>query len=63
MKENNLKEYRKKQCISQLKLSYMANIAPGTISNIENGKIYVYPGWKKRISEALKIPESVLFPD
>jgi transcriptional regulator with XRE-family HTH domain len=62
MDRNYVKETRKRKNMSQLQLSYKTKIAPGTISNIENHKVYAYDGWKKRISEALEVPENELFP-
>lgn len=63
MQKNNVKSERKKIGISQTRLGFMTEIAPNVISNIENGKIFVYPGWRKRIAKALGVPEDVLFPD
>lgn len=62
MLKNFVREVRKKKGLSQLKLSWMTKIAPGAISNIENGKVFVYDGWKRRLSDALEVPKSVLFP-
>lgn len=58
-----LREVRTKKGISQLELSRLAKIAPSVICNIENGKQYPYPGWRKRISKALDIPEGKLFAE
>ncbi len=63
LKKNNLRDVREGRGISQLKLSQLTGIAPGTICNIENHKIYVYEGWRKRLSEALDMPEANLFPE
>lgn len=63
MFKTNLKKFREEKGLSQLQLSVKTEIAPGTISNLESGKIFAYPGWKKRISEALEISESELFPE
>lgn len=43
-------------------LSKITSIAQGTISNIENSKIPIFPGWKKRISEVLEASEDEVFP-
>jgi transcriptional regulator with XRE-family HTH domain len=61
--KNLLRAIREGKGISQLKLSRITGIAPGTISNIENGKIVAYPGWKRRLSAALGVPEAVIFPE
>lgn len=60
---NRLKEIRMSKEISQLKLSQISGIAPCTISNIEKGRQYVFPGWKKRIASALNVSETELFPE
>jgi transcriptional regulator with XRE-family HTH domain len=63
MLKNFVRDVREKRGLSQLKLSRIAEIAPGTISNIENGKVFVYEGWKKRLAEALEVPQNELFPE
>ncbi len=62
MGKNFLRKVREKRGISQLRLSQVTGIAPGTISNIETGKIIAYPGWKKRLADALGVPEMEIFP-
>ena len=47
--------------ISKYRLAKLTNIHPSGIYNALNGKIPFYPGWKKRISKALEIPEEDLF--
>lgn len=59
---NRLREARKAKELSQLKLAFMTGIAPGDISRIENGWIKPYPSWRKRLSKALGISETELFP-
>lgn len=63
MTENNLRKIRLEKGLSQLQLSYLVEISPQAISNIENGKIFVYDGWKKRLAAALEVTEVELFPD
>lgn len=58
-----LKEYRERLKISKQKLSLMTGISPSNIWHIETGRVFPYPGWRKRISRALNIPENELFPD
>jgi transcriptional regulator with XRE-family HTH domain len=60
---NNLRNVREKKGISQLELSRITRIAPANICNIENGRLYPYPGWRKRLLEALEVKEEDLFPD
>ncbi len=57
---NRLRMIREEKAISQLALSRMTGIAGNVISNIENEKVYFYPGWKKRIALALNIRTSDL---
>ena len=59
---NKLREVRKEKGLSQLKLAFMTGIAPNEISRIENGWLKPYPGWRKRLSRALGVPELELFP-
>ena len=60
---NRVKKIRKDKDLSQFELSKKSNITQSDISQIENGKIFPYPGWRKRLSEALKVPEVELFPE
>lgn len=60
---NRVKEIRQRKGFSQLKLSQKTGIAPSDISNLERGKQYVFPGWKKRISDALGVGVLELFPN
>ncbi|MPM57395.1 hypothetical protein SDC9_104217 [bioreactor metagenome] len=61
--KNNLKEIRTKEGLSGLELSRRAAIAPSVISNIENNRIVAWPGWRKKLAEALDVSESELFPE
>ncbi len=58
---NRLKEVRKKQGLSQLRLALRTGIAPSDISRIENGWLYPYSGWQKRLARALGTTETELF--
>jgi len=60
---NKLKTLRMLTGMSQLELSYKTKIAVTTISQLENGKIYPYPGWRKKLARALKTSEEELFPE
>jgi transcriptional regulator with XRE-family HTH domain len=60
---NNLKKIRTSKKLSQFDLAKLSNIAPSDISRIENGRIYAHPGWRKRLSEALEVPEDKIFLD
>ncbi|MFW6017022.1 MAG: helix-turn-helix domain-containing protein [bacterium] len=60
---NRVKKEREKRNWSQFQLAKKANINQGDISQIENGKIFPYPGWRKRLAEALGVEEQYLFPE
>lgn len=62
MLKNNLQKVRKQRGLSQLRLSFLTGIPPSDISRIENGWLKPYPGWRKRLSRALGVPELELFP-
>ncbi|WP_050748586.1 helix-turn-helix domain-containing protein [Halothermothrix orenii] len=60
---NRVKEIRNKKDLTLLDLAKKTDIATSDISQIENGKKFPYPGWRKRLSEALEVPEKELFPE
>lgn len=62
MPENKVTEYRTQKNLSKQKLSLLTGISPSNIYNIESGKVFPYPGWRKRLAEALGVPEETLFP-
>ena len=57
----NLRFWRKKREISQLKLSEMVNISPNYLNAIENGKNFPSPDVIQNISNSLKIMPYQLF--
>ncbi|MCL6612472.1 MAG: helix-turn-helix domain-containing protein [Peptococcaceae bacterium] len=58
-----LKKTRVKKGFSLLKLYQATGIDPANLSRLERGLVPAYPGWRKRIAEALGVPESELFPE
>ncbi len=62
-KLNRVKKVRKERNLTQLDLSKMTDIYPNDISQIEREKRKPFPGWRKRLSEALDVKEKYLFPD
>jgi transcriptional regulator with XRE-family HTH domain len=62
VQRNNLKQIRIDKGLSQLELSRKSGVPGNIISNIENGKVYPYPGWRKKIVKALGMIEEVVFP-
>lgn len=59
---NNLRTMRLTAGISQIELAHKTHIAPQTISQIENNKIYPYPGWRRKLAKALSVKEDDIFP-
>lgn len=59
----NLEKELKKRKWSRNKLGLEAKISPSSISQALNGKMPLFPNWKKRISEALEVSEAELFPE
>ena len=57
----NLRFWRKKRGISQLKLSEMVNISPNYLNAVENGKNFPSPEVIQKISDTLKILPYQLF--
>lgn len=49
--------------ISVRKLALMANITPQSLYAAIHGKSFFWPGWRRRIAEALGEEESALFPE
>lgn len=58
-----LKLIRLQRGLSQMQLCLLTGIHPSTLSRIENGQMYPYPGWRKRIAEALNMREEEIFPE
>jgi transcriptional regulator with XRE-family HTH domain len=57
----NLRFWRKKRKISQLKLSEMINISPNYLNAVENGKNFPSPEVIQHISDSLEIFPYQLF--
>lgn len=62
MFKNNLRKYREEKSFTQFKLAKLTDISPSDLSSIENGRAFPYPGWRRRIAEALELPEEEIFP-
>lgn len=58
-----LREVIAEKGITTNKLARMTNIASQDLYNAYSGKKRIYPNWKKRIAEALGIPEEELFEE
>ncbi len=51
-----LRAERLRRGLSQTKLAALAGLHPSEISRLENARVYPYPGWRKRLGEALGWP-------
>ncbi|WP_434074876.1 helix-turn-helix domain-containing protein [Moorella naiadis (nom. illeg.)] len=60
-KMSRLRDERRRRGWSQFELSKRSNIHPIEIGRIERGIVKPFPGWRKRLSEALGVPENELF--
>lgn len=58
-----LKSEMEKRGIKGYTLAKLSDIAPSDLYGALNGKKPMFPNWKKRIAEALKVDESELFND
>lgn len=54
---------RQNQNLTQGALSRMTEISACNICRLENGKVYPYPGWRKRIGKALNVDPDILFKE
>lgn len=58
-----LYEVLEQKHISRYKLAKLADIDFSSLYSALAGKRELYPNWRKRISNALAMPESELFPE
>ena len=49
--------------ITRNRLAKLSDITPSDLYTALDGKKPMYPNWKKRISEALDVPEEELFEE
>lgn len=59
----NLKNVLDEKGISMYRLAKLSNIASPDLYSALSGKKVLFPNWKKRISEALDVPEEELFEE
>lgn len=62
MTGNRVREVRQSKKMSCEALARKAEMASTDLSRLERGLKYPYPGWRRRIAEALQEPEDALFP-
>lgn len=58
---NRIRELRRARGWSLTRLSGLTGISAGDIGLVERGLRPAYPGWRRRIAEALGVPEPDLF--
>ncbi|MHB1256095.1 MAG: helix-turn-helix domain-containing protein [Dethiobacteraceae bacterium] len=51
-----LQAERQRLGLSQFQLGKLADVHPAEISRLERGRIYPYPGWRRKLAEALGWP-------
>jgi len=56
-----LRQARERLGISQTQLAMRTGIHPSTISRLEAGKAFAYPGWRSRLARALETSPDELF--
>lgn len=56
-----LREERKRQGLTQFELARRTKIHPTEIGKLERGILKPFPGWKRRLAQALGVPEEYLF--
>ena len=61
--KNQLAEARKEKGLSQLDVALLTRIPQSVLSHLENGRIFPYPGWRRRLAVALQTTEAQLFPE
>ena len=52
---------RERRGWSKTRLGIRADVNPVSIGQVELGRVPAWPAWRKRISQALGVPESELF--
>jgi transcriptional regulator with XRE-family HTH domain len=60
---NTVREYREGHGWSLRELSRRTGIGYPDLSLLERGLRPCYPGWRRRLARAFKLPQSVLFPE
>lgn len=58
-----LKNQLKQKGWTRHKLAREAGICPSDVYAAMSGKREMFPGWRRRIADALKVPEAEIFPD
>ncbi len=59
----NLTVEREKRGWTKSELARRSGVPLAEICRIEGGKIFPYPGWRRKIARAMEMPESELFQE
>ncbi len=59
---NQVREKRLQAGISGEELARRARLSASDLSKVERGQRLAFPAWRRRIAEALDLPEEELFP-
>jgi transcriptional regulator with XRE-family HTH domain len=54
---------REKAKLSKLALSRRSGVANSVICQLEKGKVYPFPGWRKKLAKALDVDPEILFTE
>ena len=60
---NHVKKWLDRKNMTILELSRRARIAPSDLGQAISEKKPFFPNWRRRVSQALDIPERELFPE
>lgn len=60
---SKLKEEISKQNLTIRKVALKANIVPASLYAAINGNVKFWPGWRKRVAEALEVDEAEIFAE
>lgn len=52
-----IRKLRQERHLSRAEFARRAKIDYATLTKLEKGEIRLYPGWKRRLAEALGVPE------
>lgn len=58
---NRLRQVRKERGLTQFELAKRTGIHPTEIGKVERGILKPFPRWRKKLSQALGVPEDQLF--
>lgn len=63
MVNNNIREFRERQGLSQVELARRTHINSPNLNAMENGRVAPWPKAKRALARVLKVTQAELFPD